>query len=87
MLKPGELIRLFAAKHPVMYDNFKDVAYSLAVMAAIMLILYVYVGTWPRYRNSTATRYKSFRRLSSSANRRKILYTLYFVNMLNNYRE
>ncbi|WP_174591605.1 S26 family signal peptidase [Methanocella conradii] len=47
MLKPRELIKLFAAKHPVIYDNVKDVAFSLAVVAAIMLILYVYAGTWP----------------------------------------
>jgi signal peptidase len=47
MFKSPEHIKRFAEKHPVIYDYVKDVVFSLAAMATIAAILYVYAGIWP----------------------------------------
>ncbi|WP_174591585.1 S26 family signal peptidase [Methanocella conradii] len=47
MVKTPEFIKNFEAKHPEFYGFLQDVAFSLAIVAAISLALYLYAGTWP----------------------------------------
>lgn len=47
MVKPSELLKKFSTDHPAIYGVLQDVAFSLAVVAAIALVLYLYAGMWP----------------------------------------
>lgn len=47
MVKAPEFLKDFAAKHPGVYGFLQDIAFSLAVVAAIALVLYLYAGMWP----------------------------------------
>ncbi|MCD1295388.1 S26 family signal peptidase [Methanocella sp. CWC-04] len=47
MVKIPEPIKGFFTKHPGLYDFLKDLAFSLAVVAVIGAVLYIYAGIWP----------------------------------------
>jgi signal peptidase len=47
MVKAPEFLKDFAANHPGVYGFLQDIAFSLAVVAAIALVLYLYAGMWP----------------------------------------
>ena len=43
----SDRIKKFKIAHPNIYQLIQDLAFSLAVVAVIALILYAYSGTWP----------------------------------------
>ncbi|HMK47806.1 MAG TPA: S26 family signal peptidase [Methanocella sp.] len=43
----SDRIKKFKTAHPNIYQLMQDLAFSLAVVAVIALILYAYSGTWP----------------------------------------
>ncbi|HTX43951.1 MAG TPA: S26 family signal peptidase [Methanocella sp.] len=42
-----KFLEAFAAKYPGIYGFLQDIVFSLAVVAIIALILYLYAGMWP----------------------------------------
>ena len=46
MSDPIDGIKRFFTAHPELYQFLKDLAFSLAVVGAIALALYLYAGTW-----------------------------------------
>jgi signal peptidase len=47
MVKVPGFIKEFEAKHPNIYGFLQDIAFSLAVVAIIAAVLYMYAGMWP----------------------------------------
>jgi len=47
MAKAPKFLEDFAAKYPGVYGFLQDIAFSLAVVGAIALVLYSYAGMWP----------------------------------------
>lgn len=47
MVKTPDFLKDFAEKHPGVYGFIQDIAFSLAVVAVIALVLYAYAGMWP----------------------------------------
>jgi signal peptidase len=46
-LKLLEPVRLFAEKHPLIYELVTDVLFAFVIVAIIGGLLYAYAGTWP----------------------------------------
>ncbi len=46
-LKLPEPVRLFAEKHPAIYELATDVLLALVIVAIVGGLLYAYAGTWP----------------------------------------
>jgi signal peptidase len=47
LVKAPKFIRDFEAKYPGVYGFLQDIVFSLAVVAAIAIVLYLYAGIWP----------------------------------------
>ena len=47
MVKVPEFLKNFAAKYPGIYGFLQDIVFSLAVVATIAVLLYLYAGMWP----------------------------------------
>ncbi len=47
MVKVPGFIKEFEAKHPNIYGFVQDIVFSLAVVAVIAAVLYMYAGMWP----------------------------------------
>ena len=46
MSGPLDALKKLTVAHPELYQFAKDLAFSLAVVAAIAIVLYLYAGTW-----------------------------------------
>jgi signal peptidase I len=46
MSGPRDDIKRFFSAHPDLYQFLKDLIFSLAFVAAVALVLYLYAGTW-----------------------------------------
>ncbi len=47
MVKTPEFLKAFAEKYPGVYGLIQDVVFSLAVVAVIAAVLFLYAGMWP----------------------------------------
>lgn len=47
MVKTPEFLKAFEAKYPGIYGFLQDIVFSLAVVAVIAAVLYIYAGMWP----------------------------------------